>query len=281
MQLGTIQTMNVLRKIETGYVLDLEGKEALLHHNEAENELEENQEVEVFLYNDKQENVAATTKLPSVLIGKYGWASVSEVHPKLGAFVNIGITKEILVTNDDLPKFRSIWPQTGDKLLVTLDLDYKNRLIGKLATGSTVAEIFEEAPENLLNKEIQAYVYYSSREGTEVLTEDNYRGFIHHTERKSEPRLGEQVTGRVIAVKEDGTINMSLRPLIKESIPLDAELILQHLELNDGVIPFSDKSAPEEIRETFNMSKAAFKRALGNLMKTGKVEQKEGKTYLL
>lgn len=278
--LGTIQTMKVLRKIETGYVLGQGEAEALLHHNEASSELEENQEIDVFLYKDKKGNTAATTILPTVQIGKYDWAEVAEVIPKLGAFVNIGIAKEILVSNDDLPPFRSIWPQPGDKLLISLGLDYRDRLIAELATGSVIADLFTAAPETLLNQKIQGRVYYSSREGTEVITEDGYRGFIHHTERKAEPRLGEQINGRVIDVKEDGTINISLRPVRKESIPLDAEDILQHLEANNGVIPFSDKSDPEDIRGTFNISKAAFKRALGNLMKEGKVEQHNGKTYL-
>ncbi|WP_405103502.1 S1 RNA-binding domain-containing protein [Oceanobacillus sp. FSL H7-0719] len=278
--LGTIQTMKVLRKIETGYVLGQGEAEALLHHNEASSELEENQEIDVFLYKDKKGNTAATTTLPTVQIGKHDWAEVAEVIPKLGAFVNIGIAKEILVSNDDLPPFRSIWPQPGDKLLISLGLDYRDRLIAELATGSVIADLFTAAPETLLNQKIQGRVYYSSREGTEVITEDGYRGFIHHTERKAEPRLGEQINGRVIDVKEDGTINISLRPVRKESIPLDAEDILQHLEANNGVIPFSDKSDPEDIRGTFNISKAAFKRALGNLMKEGKVEQHNGKTYL-
>lgn len=279
--LGNHITMTVLRKIETGYVLVKDDSEALLHHNETDRELEENEEVEVFLYRDKKGNIAATTSLPTVTTINYGWAEVVEVVPRLGAFINIGIAKEILISSDDLPKFRSVWPKTGDKLFVRLDLDYKNRLIGLLATGNVIAEYYEAAPEHLLNTTVSGRVYYSSREGSEVFTEDNYRGFIHHTERKTEPRLGELVTGRVIDVKEDGTINISLRPVKKESIPLDAEDILEHLEASGGVIPFNDKSDPEEIRATFNISKAAFKRALGKLMKEGKIEQRDGKTFLL
>lgn len=279
--LGTIQTMTVLRKIETGYVLVNDGVEALLHHNETSISLDENEEVNVFLYNDKKGNLTATTLLPSITISDYDWAEVVEVVPKLGAFVHIGIAKEMLVSNDHLPKFRSIWPKQGDKLYVKLGLDYRDRLIAIPANGSVIAELYKQAPGDLLNKTISGRVYFSSREGTEIVTDEGYRGFIHHTERKNEPRLGELVTGRVIDVKEDGTFNMSLRPVKKESIPLDAEDILQHLEGNGGIIPFSDKSDPEDIRETFNMSKAAFKRALGKLMKEGKIEQRNGKTYLI
>ncbi|MBM7601892.1 putative RNA-binding protein (virulence factor B family) [Virgibacillus halotolerans] len=279
--LGTIQTMTVLRKIDTGYVLQKEMDEALLHLNEAENELEENETVDVFLYNDKKGNVTATTALPSVQMDAYDWAEVVEVIPKLGVFVHIGIAKEMLVSVDDLPLYEDVWPKAGDKLLVTLGKDQNGRLLAIPATEGVIAREIELAPEDLLNKPISGWVYFTSREGTAIITTDDYRGFIHHTERKEEPRLGELVQGRVIEVKEDGTLNVSLRPLKQDSLDEDADAITNHLQANDGMIPFNDKSDPEDIRGTFNMSKAAFKRALGRLMKQGKVEQREGNTYLL
>lgn len=278
--LGTIQTMNVLRKIDTGYVLKKEMDEALLHHNEAKKELEENETVDVFLYNDKKGNVTATTALPSVQMDAYDWAEVVEVIPKLGAFVHIGIAKEMLISIDDLPLYEDVWPKPGDKLFVTLGKDQNGRLLAIPATEGVIASEIELAPEELMNKSISGYVYFTSREGTAIITENEYRGFIHHTERKEEPRLGELVHGRVIEVKEDGTLNVSLRPRKQESLGEDADAILTHLQANDGVIPFNDKSDPEDIHGTFNISKAAFKRALGRLMKQGKVEQLNGKTYL-
>lgn len=279
--LGTIQTMTVLRKIDTGYVLQKEMDEALLHHNETETALEENQSVDVFLYNDKKGNITATTTLPTVKMDAYDWAEVVEVVPKLGAFAHIGIAKEMLVSVDDLPLFEDVWPKAGDKLLVTLGKDQDGRLLAIPATEGVVASVVNlEPPKDLLNKPISGHVYFTSKEGTAIITADDYRGFIHYTERKTEPRLGELVHGRVIEVKEDGTLNISLRPLKQDSLDEDADAILTHLQANDGVIPFGDKSDPEDIRGTFNMSKAAFKRALGRLMKQGKAEQREGKTYL-
>jgi predicted RNA-binding protein (virulence factor B family) len=278
--LGTIQTMTVLRKIDTGYVLQKEMDEALLHHNETDGELEENQTIDVFLYNDKKGNVTATTKLPTVQMDAYDWAEVVEVIPKLGVFVHIGIAKEMLVSVDDLPLFEDVWPQAGDKLLVTLGKDQNKRLLAIPATEGVIARELEYAPEDLLNKPISGWVYFTSREGSAILTAENYRGFIHYTERKTEPRLGELVHGRVIEVKEDGTVNISLRPLKQDSLDEDADVILNHLQLSGGAIPFSDKSDPEDIRGTFHISKAAFKRALGRLMKQGQIEQHDGMTYL-
>jgi len=278
--IGTIQTMIVSRLIDTGYVLVKDGHEALLHHKETDKELEVEQAVDVFLYNDKKGNVAATTVLPTIQMDIYDWAEVVEVVPRLGAFVNIGIAKEMLVSIDDLPFYEKVWPKPGDKLFVTLGKDQRGRLLAIPATEGVIAREIELAPLDLLHKAISGTVYHTSKEGSAILTEEDYRGFIHHSERKEEPRLGELVHGRVIEVKEDGTLNISLRPLKQHSMGEDAEAILEHLQSSGGVMPISDKSDPEDIRGTFHISKAAFKRALGRLMKEGKVEQRDGNTYL-
>ncbi|MGM8364528.1 CvfB family protein [Virgibacillus sp. W0181] len=280
-KIGTIQTMYVLRKIDTGYVLQKGAAEALLHHNETENELESTEEVDIFLYTDKNGQTIATTKLPSIQMDTYGWATVKDVLPHLGVFVDIGTTKDMLVSVDDLPLFQTVWPKPGDLLFVTLGKDRKGRLLAIPATESDFSHLWEAALEMKINTPISGRVYFTSKEGSAVITENNHRGFIHHTERKREPRLGELVNGRVIDVKEDGSINVSLLPLKHERMEDDAKQILTHLEAHNGIIPFTDKSDPEDIRATFQMSKSAFKRALGNLMKMKKVEQRDGNTYLI
>ncbi|WP_217589431.1 CvfB family protein [Lentibacillus saliphilus] len=277
---GFIQTMTVKRVIDTGYVLYHEDTEALLHLAESDQELSENDAVDVFLYIDKKGQLTATTTLPKITRDAYGWCNVVEVIPNLGAFVNIGTTKDMLVSKDDLPLFERAWPKTDDKLYVTLGLDRKGRLLALPATEGVIQNMMAYAPEDLLNETVSGYVYHTSREGTALITGDHYRGFIHHTERKDEPRLGEFVTGRVIEVKEDGTINVSLRPLKQHSMSDDAEQILAYLKDNGGQMPFGDKSDPDDIRGTFSISKAAFKRALGKLLKDGYIEQRDGWTFL-
>ena len=101
---------------------------------------------------------------------------------------------------------------------------------------------------------------------------------MHESERSVEPRLGELVKGRVIGVKEDGSLNGSLLPRTHERLDEDAEGILTYLESRGGSMPYWDKSDPEDIQKRFGMSKAAFKRALGRLMKEGKVSQADGWT---
>lgn len=98
---------------------------------------------------------------------------------------------------------------------------------------------------------------------------------------EAEPRLGEEVEVRVIAVKEDSSLNGSLLPRKHERLGQDAEAVFAYLQSVGGKMPFGDKSAPEEITEMFHMSKGAFKRALGTLMKAGKVKQQDGWTEIL
>lgn len=278
--LGTVQTMRVKEKTEFGYILQMNDINATLHNDEATDDINVNDNIDVFLYNDKRKMFNASMTIPKISPEVYGWAKVKEVIPNLGVFVDIGTTKEILVSKDDLPLYENVWPVEGDKLMVKLGYDRRGRLLALPATEGIIEDEREWVPEEFMNQQVTGYVYFTSREGTALLTEEYYRGFIHHTERFEEPRLGQYVEGRVIDVKDDGTINVSLRPLKQESISRDAELILNHLKEQDGVIPFNDKSDPEDIRGTFNISKSAFKRALGRLMKQGLIEQHNGQTFL-
>lgn len=279
--IGTIQTAKVLRKIETGYVLIKETDEVLMHHNDAVEKLKPNQEVDVFLYQDKENLIIATTKLPKILMDTYGWAQVVEVIPDLGAFVHIGIAKDILVSVDDLPLFTSVWPEVGDVLYVTLGKDQEDRLLALPATEGVFERIREDAPKELFNQPFTGRVYLTKQEGAAIYSKEGIRGFIHHTERDEEPRLGQVVTGRVIAVKDDGTVNVSLRPLKQDRIADDALAILELLELNNGVLALTSKSDPAEIKRAFNFSKSAFKRALGGLLKERKIELRDDKVYLV
>ncbi len=109
---------------------------------------------------------------------------------------------------------------------------------------------------------------------------ENYRIFVHNTEQEKEPRLGQEVDVRVVEVHDDGTMNGSMLPRVEERLSGDSEVIFNYLQNLGGKMPFTDKSTPEEIQEMFNMSKGAFKRALGRLMKERKITQEDGWTKI-
>jgi uncharacterized protein len=281
LQSGAVNELEVIKKTASGYILTNGREEIFLDQEErTTKEFETGEYIQVFVYKDENGCWAATTNIPNVQIGKYGWAKVVSVKLELGVFVDIGINQNILVSKDDLPRLMEIWPKEGDQLFITLRTDKRGKLFGRLATDSVMKKEAVPAPQDVFNQNIQGIVYRLLKVGSFLITAEGYVGFIHESQRKREPRLGELVYGRVIDVKEDGSINVSLLPRKHESIDEDAKTIFAFLESRGGAMPYSDKSHPEDIQARFQMSKAAFKRALGRLMKENQVYQEDGWTYI-
>jgi predicted RNA-binding protein (virulence factor B family) len=129
---------------------------------------------------------------------------------------------------------------------------------------------------------VSATVFRLKMAGTYVLTDDYYLGFIHPSERFDEPRLGEVVNARVVGLGHDGILNLSLKPRAFEAISDDAQMILTFLAKSaTHAIPYTDKSNPDVIKDVFGISKGAFKRAMGSLLKAGRVKQVDGETILI
>ncbi|MBT2664267.1 hypothetical protein J7J00_01920 [Bacillus sp. ISL-4] len=281
-QAGMAVELEVERKADFGWFLTDGSEDVLLHHNEMNEgtELEIGDEVTVFIYHDKQARLTATMKIPEIQIDRYGWAEVVNVKRKLGVFVDIGLSKDILVSLDDLPNIDRLWPEVGDRLYVSLKTDRHDRLFGKLATEDVIQEIAVTAPlKGVRNTSIKGNVYRLLMVGSFFISQEGYRCFIHESERKEEPRLGELVEGRVIDSKEDGTLNVSLIPFKQDLMGEDADVIFTYLMNRGGAMPYGDKTPPDDIKFHFGLSKGAFKRALGKLMKEEKIYQEDGWTY--
>lgn len=277
--IGKVARLTVARKAPFGFFLTDGEADVLLHENENDQELTEGEEVDVFLYTDSRGRISATTLIPAITVGEYGWAVVSDVKDGVGIFLNIGIKKDMLLGEEDLPVKESVWPKEGDLLYITLRVNRNQRIYVKLATDPIIDEKRIKASRKDFNKNIQGHIYRTAKVGSWIYTAEGFKGFIHESQRNEEPRLGEKVDGRIIDVKEDGTINVSLIPRKQEALGEDAERIYAYLMSRNGAMPYSDRSMPEDIEERFHLSKGAFKRALGSLMKEGKVYQEEGWTY--
>ncbi len=278
---GQTVSLTVLEEQGSRYILTNGDVEIPLNSSDVTEPLSIGDRVEVFLFADRRGELQATTVLPAVRQGEYGWARVLKVTRE-GAYTDIGTSREVLVKAEDLPVLQELWPQPGDHLYMTLRVDRNGDLFGRLATEEKVNELYEGALEDLHNKNITARPYRLLPVGSFLLGVDNpYRIFVHQSEMKGEPRLGQDVTVRIIDVKEDGSLNGSLLPRKHERLGEDAEKIFAYLESVGGKMPFGDKSSPEEVQEMFEMSKGAFKRALGTLMKAKKVKQQDGWTEIL
>lgn len=278
---GDIVELQVKKKDESKWILSNGEIEIPINSSEAPEEVQEGDTIKVFLFMDRRGNLSATAALPQITKDTFGWARVIKTDDRDGVSVDIGSSREVMVKGTDLPLIKSLWPKIGDHLYMSLRTDYKGNLFGRLATEDKVAESFVEAPTSVFNENLKARAYRLLPVGSFFIsTPQGYRVFVHHTEQLAEPRLGEEVEIRVIGVKEDGSLNGSMLPRKQERLGDDAETVYRYIQNAGGKMPFTDKSSPDEIFEMFNLSKAAFKRALGKLMKEGKVEQKDGWTIV-
>ncbi|MCA5012768.1 MULTISPECIES: S1 RNA-binding domain-containing protein [unclassified Enterococcus] len=279
--LAKIFTALVIDENDGYYFLQKNGITFRLAKEEGAHEIGE--AVEGFGYLNQKQEPEMTTVIPAARIGQFAFGTVTGTRRDLGAFVDIGLKdKDVVVSLDELPVMRELWPKKDDQLMIALKVDDKDRIWGELADEKLFKAMAKPGTEDLKNKNVSGIVYRLKMAGTFVLTDDFQIGFIHPSERYQEPRLGEKVNGRVIGVRPDGVLNLSLKPRGYEVISDDALMILTFLErAADHKIPFTDKSNPEEIKQTFGISKAQFKRAIGSLLKQGKIKQESGFTILL
>lgn len=280
--LGSTWSGLIMDENDKYYFVQKEG--TTFHLNKEEGERKLGDMVEGFAYENQKGKYAFTTHIPTISKETYGYAEVIATRKDLGAFVDIGLPdKEIVVSLDELPAMKELWPRKGDRLYVKLITDEKDRLWATLAEDVEFLAMSKAGTKELMhNKDVIGTVYRLKLVGTFLITEDNYIGFVHPSERFVEPRLGEVVNGRVIGVRPDGMLNLSLKPRAHEVISSDAQMILTMLSRSaDKMMPFGDKSSPEDIKRTFAISKGQFKRALGSLMKEGYIEQRDVGTFLI
>ena len=271
---GYTADLEVLEQDGSRWVLDGDGEHIMMNASDADEKIQEGDTVHVFLYTNRRGELTATMQMPLMTAGTYGWARVIRVDDHEGVYVDIGSSIEVLVNRNDMPRVRALWPKVDDALYMTLRMDLGGNIFGRLATEERVLEQIVEAPTSIFNMDVKARAYRLLPVGSFMLSiPENHRIFIHNTEQEREPRLGQEVTVRIIDVRDDGTLNGSMLPRKEERLGDDAEKILRYLNEVKGRMPFTDKSSPDEIKEMFTMSKASFKRALGKLMKEGRIEQ--------
>ncbi|KRL38429.1 CvfB family protein [Liquorilactobacillus uvarum] len=279
--IGKIVTVVITDENDDFYFAQQNGLTFRVAKDEFKEPITKGTEVKGFAYENAEHELQLTKKIPESGFDQYAFGEVVEVRRTLGVFVDIGLpNKDIVVSIDDLPEITKIWPKKGDRLMIGLKIDNKGRLWGELASEDVFRGLAVKADAQMQNKNVVATTYRMKMAGTHVLTDDYFLGFIHPSERDEEPRLGQRLEARVIGVRPDGVLNLSLRPRAYEAISDDAQMILAALEHQKGELDYTDKSSPDEIKAFFGISKGQFKRAIGHLMKAGLVRQENGKLIL-
>ncbi|MFC9776659.1 CvfB family protein [Paenibacillus chitinolyticus] len=287
LEAGTLVTLDVTREVSPyGYFVTDGEREVLLPYAETNRKLKAGQQAEVFIYYDSEDRMAATMNRPMLLLGELALLEVVDLHPRFGAFLEMGIGRNLLLPFKEMPELHELRPQVGDKVFVTMDHDRQGRLVARLAGEDVLSEQCFPAPQAWRNQWLDARVYKPLQMGTFVVCDGGVVGFgviglIPSTERSRLLRVGEEVNVRVTYIREDGRVNLSMRQPKEKGRDEDAERVLAVLrERPGGAMPYSDQTEADLIKSKFGISKSAFKRALGKLMKDGLVYQEENWTYL-
>lgn len=267
--LGKKQVLTIVKQVEFGVYLGTEKEKVLLPKKQVPEGAEPGDPVEVFLYKDSQDRLIATTNEPLLTLGELAVLEVAETG-KYGAFLKWGLEKDLF-----LPfKEQTSRVKKGDKCLVTLYVDKSQRLCATMR----VYELLRKDSEYKKDDMVTGIVYETSQQfGAFVAVDNQFSALIPRRELFREIPVGTIVHARVTSVKEDGKLDLSLREKAFVQMDADAEMIYEKMKSQNGMLPFTDKADPEIIKREFGMSKAAFKRAVGRLLKAGKIEIGEQK----
>lgn len=284
--LGKVVTAIMIDENEQDYFVqpDRNGQTYRLPKKESPQVLHIGGQVRGFVYENENHQLQMTCQhIPTVQVDHYDYGTVVAVRRDLGVFVNIGLpNKDIVVSLDDLPTLKHLWPQPGDRLLMALKVDSQDRIWGQLADDQIYHTIANPPSKKMMNRDVMATVYRLKMAGTFVITDNYHLGFIHPSERDQEPRLGQHVKARVIGLSSHGSLNLSLKPRAYQAIGEDAQMILTMLEHNvNHRLPYTDKTDPAVIRSVFGISKGQFKRAVGHLLKERLVKEDANQLILL
>lgn len=268
MELGKIQILTAKRSTINGmYFIDKEGKEVLLPKREVDKNLNIGDKKELYIYKDSEDRLIATTKDPLIKFGELVKLRVVQVT-KIGAFLDWGLDKDLF-----LPfKEQTELVVKNKSYLVGLYIDKSERLCATMK----IYKYLKPNPKYNLGTRINATVYGLGEHGAYLALEDKYFGFISENEMIGRLEVGDTLEVRVVFKRKDGKCNVSMRRPIFEKRFDDAKELLRMMNEWGGELIVKETDSPEKIRRVTSMSKAEFKRAVGKLLKDGKIVIDEG-----
>jgi len=264
-ELGKYQELIVTKKTDFGVFLNTptgeDSQKILLPKAQVPAGTDLKDVLKVFVYKDSEDRPIATTLEPDLTLGNVARLYVTQVTP-IGAFLEWGLTKDLF-----LPFKEQLYKvQEGDAVLVTLYIDKSERLCASMH----VYDALRNDSNYQKDDEVSGRVYEISENfGVFVAVDDMYSALLPKKEVFETYRINQPIYARVAQVMEDGRLTLSVKKKIPEQMNEDADFIYRCLEQEGGFLPFHDKSAPEAIKNRFHMSKNAFKRGIGHLMKKG------------
>ncbi len=261
LHLGKLNTLEIERESPHGlYLTDEIGNEVLLPNKFVSEEMEFGVDIEVFLYKDSEGRNVATTEQVKLQVGEIALLEVFDVN-EIGAFMEWGVEKHLLIPFRN--QGRRLSP--GDETLVYMYLDEEtHRLVG---TTKLMKYLDGNSSKLKVGAGVELMMWHATSLGYTAIIDGSMVGLVYQDDIYEEIWPGDIKHGFIKRVREDGKIDLSLRPFGYNKVTDESQKILDYLEKHGGTMEFTDKSNPERISRTFRMSKKVFKKALGLLYK--------------
>lgn len=281
LNIGEINKFIVKRETDISYTLSPDDEElttyVFLHFNQATRKLEPGEKIDAFLYYDGKKRLCATMENPLITTHKFGFVEVVSTLDKVGVFVNIGISKDILLSKDFLPVSYRNWPKVGD-IIPCILIEKQKQIVTRPITPTDL----QIKPASLsVGSSVSGRVVKVTSDGVSICTPSYQFVFLHKSYIRKDYRIGEEITCKIININERGNYHASTIEQKEFSRLSDSEIILNYLKNMGGVLPLGNASTPEEITKYFKMSKSAFKRAVGALYKERLIKIEDFKITLL
>jgi uncharacterized protein len=273
--IGEYNTLTILREKEPGLFLsDEEDNEVLLPNRYVPTEFKIWDKLEVFVYLDNEERLVAVTDKPYITKGEFAVLRCNQVSEH-GAFLDWGMVKELFCPF----KEQAFKMKKGGWYLVYCYLDEKSERL--VASSKTNKFLSNQELTVLPFEEVDIIVSHPSEMGMNVIVNKKHSGLIFKDSIFQDLSVGDKLKGIVKKIRKDNKLDIALGQVGYRNIEPNAEAIMEALEDNKGFIELTDRSSPEAIKETFQMSKKSFKKAIGSLYKQKLITIKEDGIQLL
>jgi hypothetical protein len=267
-KIGQRNTLTVLHSTPRGiYLAAGELGEILLPNRYIPRGTELGQQLDVFIYRDSEDRLVATTEQPLALVGEFATLEVVSVNRNIGAFLNWGLPKDLLLPFREQGEHK-VAP--GEKVVVYVMLDDKTDRI--IATTRLNRHLSKERPPFKLKQEVRLLIAARTPLGYNAIIEGTHLGLLYHTNVGAPLQIGQQVKGYVMMIHPGGKIDLSLDASGYQRVASLTDKILDALKQSGGRLPHDDDSPPEQIRAVFDASKKAFKQALGALYRQRRIQ---------
>lgn len=264
-EIGRKNRLVAVRRAPPGVYLGQEGNEVLLPNRHVPASLEMGAELDVFVYTDSDDRPVATTQKPHAEVGEFACLEVIDIGPH-GAFMDWGLDKDLFVpfAEQETRMLR------GEKYVVAVCLDERTQ---RVMGTSRLTQFFDtDTTELEVRQVVELLVYRRTELGAQVVVNQRYPGLIYQSDTFAELTVGSRLSGFVQRVREDGKLDISLKPPGAAGRDGDTQALVQALKAAGGHLPLHDNSTPDTIAKALHMSKKAFKRAAGNLYRQRLVE---------